>query len=146
MLEQGDLKLEFPSPGWEQFLTSRKEMLDAFDRAKVKAKAHEVEVYHGKVAEATFREWLSSFLPKRYGVTPGYIVSPGLQSTRDLPHFDVIIYDHLESPVLWIEGSPDSTAQGTSRAIPVEFVLCVLEVKSGFSSTTTGQAIEHLAI
>jgi hypothetical protein len=55
--------------GWKQFLTSKKEMLDAFDQAREKAEAHEVETYHGKVAEARFREWLSRFLPKRYDVT-----------------------------------------------------------------------------
>lgn len=50
-------------------------MLDAFDSAREKARSHEVETFHGRVAEAKLREWLSSFLPKRYGVTSGYIVS-----------------------------------------------------------------------
>jgi len=54
------LKIEFPAQGWKQFLTSRKEILDAFDRAKQKAKAHEVETFHGKVAEAELRKWLAS--------------------------------------------------------------------------------------
>ncbi|MGD0383528.1 MAG: DUF6602 domain-containing protein [Thermoguttaceae bacterium] len=89
------LKIELPVQGWKQFLTSRKEMLDAFDRAREKAKSHEVETFHGKVAEAELRKWLSSFLPKRYGVTPGYIVSIGLKSSEKSPHFDVIIYDQL---------------------------------------------------
>jgi hypothetical protein len=90
------LQIEFPVQGWKQFLTSRKEMLDAYDRAREKAKSHEVEVFHGKVAEAELRKWLSSFLPKRYRVTSGYIVSLGLKSTEKTPHFDVIIYDQLE--------------------------------------------------
>lgn len=138
------LKIEFPTQGWKQFLTARKEMLDAFDRAKEKAKSHEVEVFHGKVAEAEFRKWLASFLPKRYGVTPGYIVSPGLKSTDKTPHFDVIVYDQLDSPVLWIEDSPDVAPQGRSLAIPAEYVRCVLEVKATFSSTTIDQTMEHL--
>jgi hypothetical protein len=29
-----NLKSQFPVQGWKQFLTSRKEILDAFDRAK----------------------------------------------------------------------------------------------------------------
>jgi hypothetical protein len=66
------LKIEFPTQGWKQFLTARKEMLDAFDRAREKSSLHEVATYHGKVAEAEFRKWLGSFLPKRYGVTSGY--------------------------------------------------------------------------
>jgi hypothetical protein len=119
-------------------------MLDAFDRAREKSKSHEVETFHGKVAEAELRKWLSSFLPKRYGVTPGYIVSPGLKGTEKTPHFDVIIYDQLESPVLWIEDSPDVSAQGRSLAIPVEYVRCVLEVKSAFSPTTVEEAMAHL--
>jgi Domain of unknown function (DUF6602) len=138
------LKIEFPVQGWKQLLTSRKEILDAFDRAKQKAKAHEVETFHGKVAEAELRKWLSGFLPKRYGVTPGYIVSPGLKSTEKTPHFDVIMYDHLEAPVLWIEDTPDVSAQGRSLAIPVEYVRGVLEVKSTFSSSNVQDAVDHL--
>jgi hypothetical protein len=49
--------------GWKQFLTSRKKMLSAYDRAKETAKAHEVETHQGVVAEAQFRKWLSDFLP-----------------------------------------------------------------------------------
>jgi len=138
------LKIEFPSQGWKQFLTARTEMLDAFDRAREKAGSHEVETYHGKVAEAEFRKWLSSFLPKKYGVTPGYVVSPGLKVTEKTPHFDVIIYDQLESPILWVEDNPDATSQGWSHAIPVEFVRAVLEVKSRFTPSTVDNAISHL--
>jgi hypothetical protein len=138
------LKVSFPVQGWKQFLTSRKEMLDAFDRAREKSRAHEVEAFHGKVAEAELRKWLSGFLPKRYGVTPGYIITPGLKSNQKTPHFDVIIFDQLESPVLWVEDSPDASSQGNSLAIPVEHVHCVLEVKADLSSTTSGDAIDHL--
>ena len=119
-------------------------MLGAFDSAREKAAAHEVETHHGRVAEAELRKWLSSFLPKRFGVTAGYIVSPGLKSSQKSPHFDVIIYDHLESPILWVEESPDVSQQGRSLAIPVEHVRCVLEVKANFSTSTVGEGIEHL--
>lgn len=138
------LKLEFLSQGWKQLRTARKEMLDAFDSAREKARSHKVEVYHGKVAEAEFRKWLSDFLPKRYGVTSGYIVSQGLKSTDKSPHFDVIIYDQLESPILWIEDNPDSSSQGRSLAIPAEYVRGVLEIKSKFSSSNVDDAITHL--
>jgi len=119
-------------------------MLDSFDRARQKAGIHEVETYHGKVAEAEFRKWLSSFLPGKYGVTSGYIVSPGLKGTEKTPHFDVIIYDKLESPILWVEDYPDVSPQGRSLAVPVEYVRSVLEVKSRFSPTTVNDAIGHL--
>lgn len=138
------LKIEFPTQGWKQFLTARKEMLDAFDSAREKARSHEVETFHGRVAEAELRKWLSSFLPKRYGVTSGYIVSAGLKSSEKTPHFDVIIYDQLEAPVLWVEDSPDVSSQGRSLAIPVEYVRSVLEVKAAFSPRSVDEAMEHL--
>ena len=138
------LKIEFPSQGWQQFLTSRREILDAYDRAKERAKSHEVETHHGRVAEAQVRTWLSGFLPKKYGVASGYIVSPGLSHDQKTPHYDVIIYDSQNSPVLWIEGDPDRSEQGRSIAIPVEYVQCVLEVKSRFSPSTAADAIGHL--
>ena len=71
-------------------------------------------------------------------------MSPGLKSTQRTPHFDVIIYDQLESPVLWVDDSPDVSPQGQSLAIPVEHVRCVLEVKANLSSTSAEKAIEHL--
>jgi len=119
-------------------------MLDAFDQAREKSHSHKVEVFHGKVAEAEFRKWLGTFLPKRYGVTSGYIISTGLKSSDKSPHYDVIIYDQLESPVLWVEDYPDTSSQGRSLAIPVEYVKGVLEVKSKFSPKAVGDAIEHL--
>lgn len=116
-------------------------MLDAFDRAREQSRVHEVETYHGLVAESEFRRWLESFLPARYGVTAGYVISPGIKSTDKAPHYDVIIYDKLESPVLWIE---DQAHGGESRALPVEYVKSVLEVKSAFSPETAKHAAEHL--
>ena len=144
MGQEGNLKLGFPSQGWRQIHTARKEMLSAFDAAKEKGKTREVEVYHGKVAEAVFRSWLSSFLPKRYAVSSGYIVSQGLDDTNKTPHFDVIIYDALESPVLWVEDNPDLSAAGKSLAIPCEHVKAVLEIKSRFSNRTATDGISHL--
>lgn len=139
------LKVQIPSQGWKQLLTGRKEVLDAYDRARDQARSHEVETYHGKVVEAAFRKWLKNFLPARYGVTSGYIVSPGLSSKDKTPHFDVIIYDAMESPVLWVEEDPDTSAQGRSLAIPVEYVRCVLEIKASFSNRNVKAAIGHLS-
>ena len=119
-------------------------MLDAYDSAREKSKKHKVEVFHGKVAEARFRKWLGDFLPKRFGVTSGYIISQGIKDAAKAPHFDVIIYDKLESPILWVEDSPDLSAEGHSLAIPAEFVKGVMEVKSAFSNETIGEAIKHL--
>jgi hypothetical protein len=120
-------------------------MLDNFDRAREQSRAHEVETYHGTVAEAEIRRWLGTFLPKKYGITSGYIVSPGIKSVEKLPHFDVIIYNAFESPILWVEDSADRSVQGRSLAIPVEFVSGVLEVKGRLKSSTITSALEHLA-
>lgn len=138
------LSLQVPSQGWQQLLTGRKEILDSYDRAREQARSHEVETYHGTVAEAAFRKWLNDFLPTRYRATAGYIVSPGLSSKNKTPHFDIIIYDALESPVLWVEENPDTSTHGRSLAIPVEYVRCVLEVKASFSAKNVRKAIEHL--
>jgi hypothetical protein len=140
----GDLRPKIPTQGWRQILTARKGMLDAFDKARDQTRSHEVETFHGRVAEAELRKWLDGFLPKRFAVTSGYIISAGLGSEDKTPHFDVIIYDALDSPILWIEDNPDSSAQGRSRAIPVEHVRAVLEVKSRFSTAAVRASIEHL--
>lgn len=138
------LKIELPSQGWQQPLTSRQEVLDSYNRAKKKSKVHQVETDHGRVAEAEIRKWLSGFLPKKYGVTAGYIVLLGLRHDQKMSHFDVIIYDIQNSPVLWIESDSDRSEQGRSLAIPVEHVQCVLEVKSSFSPKTVSEVINHL--
>lgn len=108
------------------------------------AAADEVETDHGRVAEAQFRKWLTEFLPKRFGVTSGYILSQGKSEEEKLPHYDVIIYDQLESPVLWLKDNPDQSHAGLTRAIPCEYVRAIIEVKSAFNSTTASQAVEHL--
>lgn len=144
MTKKEPLKIQISAQGWKQFLTSRNEMLDAYDRAREYAKSHKVETYHGTVAEAKFREWLTNFLPKRYGVTAGYIISQGVSSKQKVPHFDVIIYDAIESPILWIEEHPDTSDAGKSMAIPAEYVAGVLEVKSSFTPTSVKKAVNHL--
>lgn len=137
---------KFFTSGWRQFLNSKIDLLRRFDSARIQSSVHEVEAFHGRVAEAEFRRWLSEFLPKKYGVTSGYIISPAKKSTETkLPHFDVIIYDVLEAPILWIEGSPDASTQGHSRAIPVEHVCCVFEVKSQLTPKTISKGLEHLS-
>lgn len=144
MKEEGKLNFEMPAQGWSQFLTARKEMLDSYDKAKVHSRKHIVETQHGNVAEASFRNWLKNFLPKRYAVTSGYIISTGIPDTEKAPHFDVIIYEYLNAPILWIEDSYDKSEQGRSLAIPAEYVKAVIEVKSAFKSNTVREGLEHL--
>src|SRR5258708_3539231 len=96
--------------GWRQFLLAKREILHDYERAKHYAKAHKVQVSHGNVGAASFRNWLEQFLPKRFGVCNGYIASQQIQEPYKFPHFDIIIYDQQNSPVLWIEDNLDSSA------------------------------------
>lgn len=130
--------------GWKQILTGRKDMLAAFDSARDKSSKDKVQTKHGNVAEDAYRNWLQSFLPKKFGVVKGYIVSQGLSDASPMPEFDVIIYNQMESPVLWVEGSPDEAAHRRVRAIPAEHVCGVIEVKSAFSKRTSEAAIDKL--
>jgi hypothetical protein len=133
--------------GWEEFSTNRDEIINKFNQAKIKERSRKVKVEHGNVAEASVREWLESFLPKKYSVTSGYIIPNFLElgDPYNLGHFDVIIYDHLNSPILWIDDNTDKSEQGKSRAIPAQYVICVLEVKSNFTPKTANDVISKLS-
>lgn len=72
---QSPLQVKMPTQGWKQFLTARTRMLAAYVIAKEQASNRQVKTKHGLVAEAQFRRWLSEFLPERYGVTSGFIIS-----------------------------------------------------------------------
>lgn len=133
--------------GWEEFSSNRLDILDKVKQAKIKSSSRRVKVEHGNVAEAAVREWLESFLPRKYAVTSGYII-PNFVEMGDpyyLGHFDVIIYDSLESPVLWIDENDDKSELGKSRAIPAQHVFCVLEVKSSLTVKTSSDVIKKLS-
>jgi hypothetical protein len=134
-----------PVQGHHEFAAERRDLMRAFQSAREKA-AHRPlpSVEPGEVAEGVFRSWLEGFLPSRYGVTSGYIISAGLPATTPMKHFDVIIYDKLETPVLWQENNPDRSDQGRRRPIPVENVLAVLEVKSTLTRRSAESAFNKL--
>lgn len=128
--------------GTAQFSSGHKKILDTYNQAKLQTESKPVKFQHGNVAEKSFRVWLSKFLPQRYGVTSGYVISPGFSEEDKLKHYDVIIYDVLNSPVLWFE--EDGGESKEVRAIPVEHVLAVFEIKSKMSVKTIKQAKEKL--
>ncbi|MGC2330796.1 MAG: DUF6602 domain-containing protein [Candidatus Acidiferrales bacterium] len=132
------------SAAWSQFLVARRGMLAEYDRALAHSKELTVSTHHGVVGEAAVRDWLGTFLPKRYGVVSGYIKAQGLPRGHQSQHFDVIIYDQLDSPTLWIEENKDKSESGRARIIPAEFVRAVLEVKSSFCKRTVREACEKL--
>ena len=100
--------------GWHQFLPEKRQMLAEFDGARTQGKIHEVQAWHGKVAEGLFRKWLADFLPWRFHIRLYY--SQNRFEQEKAPHFDIIIYDRLNAPVLWIEDHPEVTEAGKSRA------------------------------
>jgi hypothetical protein len=100
--------------GWVEFITEKLVMLDAFERSKIQIVNRPTQTGKGPVAEAEFRQWLRYFLPKKYSVTSGYIISQEDAFTlrsklkNKLLHYDVIIYDELNSPILWDVSNSDS--------------------------------------
>jgi hypothetical protein len=129
---------------WRQLEARKKQMLDQYDAAKSCGGARIVQTHHGLIAESQFRAWLLGFVPKRFGVTSGFIILQGQPDTTKVRHFDVIIYDQWASPVLWVENDPDRSDAGMSQAVPAEHVRAVFEVKAAFTSRSVEQAIQHI--
>lgn len=134
----------FGQHGWREFLTNRNEILSEYDRLVEKTLNRPVHVTHGTGVEAYLRKWFTEFLPKKYGVTSGYIIPNIYDDSMKLYHYDIIVYDQLNSPILWTEGSEDDSDQGKHRAIPAEHVLQVYEVKSRFTKKAIVDAKEKL--
>lgn len=139
-----DNKKTTGNQGWQEFIANKEKMLSAYDSATTYTKNKPIHVDQGKVAEAEFRQWLSRFLPQKYGVTSGYIICQGFNDEEKLRHFDVIVYDQLNSPILWVENNPDSSSQGNIRAIPAEYIHGVFEIKSSLNEDSAKQAISKL--
>ena len=134
--------------GWKEFRRNRGDLLAEFDRAQAYNQSRPVRTEHGNAGEAVLRTWLSTFLPARYAVTSGssgYIIPDVVVPEYRLYHFDVIIYDSINSPVLWIDGDYDTSDQGRKRAMPAKHVRAVLEVKASLTRSTATEATLKLA-
>ena len=131
--------------GWKEFVENRKELLNEFYSLLRKNSNRPVRTSHGKAGEAIVRKWLAEFLPQRYGVTSGYIIPDIICSSYKLYHYDVIIYDKLNSPVLWIEGNYDDSHQGKKKAIPAKYIFSVIEIKATFSNDSVKDALSKLS-
>lgn len=84
--------------------------------------------------EQSLRELLRVFLPRRYGVAKGKVVnSKGMMSR----HIDVIIYDALYCPTLFVD-------ENENQILPIEGVYAAVEVKTTLTSTTLTEAFENL--
>jgi len=130
--------------GAEAILAQRIELLNEYDRHIKLSSDDPVPVQPGIGAEAIFRDWLARFLPKKFGVTKGYIITTDLNHDLPLEEWDIIIYDALEAPVLFVRETADDTDTGTKRGIPVEYVRGVIEVKASLNEKSSEKATEKL--
>ncbi len=130
--------------GWKQFHRNRKDILDEFDKIYEQQANRPVKTAHGDGVEAYLRKWLGEFLPKKYAVTSGYIIPNLYDDSKTLYHYDIIIYQALEAPVLWTEGNYDNSQQGKYLAIPAKYVVALYEVKSRLTKKSVVDSIDKL--
>ena len=138
------MKEEYIQHGAKEFLTNRKAILSEYDKILEQNQNRPIQVAHGVGVEAYIRKWLSEFLPKKFGVTSGYIIPNLYGNTKMIYHYDVIIYNALDSPILWVEGNHDDSEQGKYRAIPAKHVVAVYEIKSRLTVKSVRNALEKL--
>ena len=134
----------YGSYGWIEINQSRKNILNEFDRVKNITKNRPVNTAHGIAVESYIRNWLEEFLPKKYAVTSGYVIPNVYDFDYKLYHYDLIIYNKLESPVLWMEDNKDNSPQGKSRAIPAKYIAAIYEIKSTFNKFNVKASLEKL--
>lgn len=135
----------FGMHGWKEFHRNRKDILAEFDRLYEITGNRPVKTAHGIGVEAYIRKWLSEFLPKKWAVTSGYVIPTLYKDNITLYHYDIIIYDALNAPVLWTEGNQDDSVQGKYRAIPAKNVAAILEVKSRLNKKNINDMVNKLS-
>jgi hypothetical protein len=108
------------------------EFLFVFQQSERKYRSLE----RGAPREETLRRALREFLPQRFGVAAGHVISGKPAWSQQS---DVIIYDALNAPIF----SRDEGHQGL--VIPVESVLGIIEVKSTLSKKELKDALEKVA-
>jgi hypothetical protein len=132
--------------GWKEFEIGRNEILREYDRSKEANQSRPVQTEHGNAGEAAIRRWLENLLPAKFGVTSGYIIPDVIVTDNyKLYHYDVIIFDKMNAPILWEDGNYDQSNQGKKRAIPSKYVRAVIEVKAKFTQESVTAAIKKLS-
>src|SRR5437762_10353761 len=94
------------------------------------------------------RQCANGFRPtfrRNMGVTSGYIIPDVVAVEYKLYHFDLLIYDQLNSPMLWSDGDYDQSEQGKRRAIPAKHIHAAFEIKASLTSKTARDAIAKLS-
>ncbi|WP_282611129.1 DUF6602 domain-containing protein [Pelagibius sp. Alg239-R121] len=135
----------YKTAGWQRFELNRRKMLASYDLAKFENRNRPLITEHGNVAESALRSWLSDFLPDRYGVTSGFILPPVLEEEHPIEyHYDLIIYDKLNAPVLVSDQDTDRSRTGTPKMIPAQCVMAVFEVKARATPASANDAAKKL--
>lgn len=136
---------KYYTAGWKRFELNRRKILANYDLAKFENRDRPLQTEHGVIAESTLRKWLSSFLPERYGITSGFIIPPILEDNNYKSyHYDIIIYDKLDSPVIWEGDDSDKNKFGQNKAIPAQKVLAVFEVKASLTDKSSKDVLIKL--
>lgn len=127
--------------GVDSFFAEREKLLAGYAIAKKQTSDDAVKTEHGNTAEFLARKWLQSFLPKRFGVCKGYIITHCVYiKERELEEWDIIIYDAIESPILFTRGTDSELRQ----AIPIEHVRAVIEVKAALTPDAAKRSADKL--
>lgn len=135
----------YGSYGWKEFNQNKEDILNEFDRIKALTGRRPVKTAHGVAVEAFIRKWLSQYLPKKYAITSGYVIPDVYDDLNyQLYHYDVIIYNQIESPILWVESNLDDSDSGKSRAIPAKYVEAIYEIKSTLDKQNAIESITKL--
>jgi hypothetical protein len=88
----------------------------------------------GDLREDTFRKFLDDYLPTRYGVGQGQVITPANRVSGQL---DIVIYDPLHCPRL--------IASASHSIYPVESVYGAISMKSHLDSEELKEAFQNIA-
>ena len=87
----------------------------------------------GKNNEQVLVEFLRRYLPQRYSVDTGFVVSSdGSQSSQT----DIIIHDRINTPALFLGGA--------SVLVPIETTYAVISVKTTLDKTQLADAVRQI--
>lgn len=132
-VDQQDLTAHFPL---SDVISSISQHLDARlkeGRNRGEVIGHNLE--YGLGTENVVRALIREIMPIKYGVAKGKLINRSGEATR---HLDVIIFDSLNCPTLYVD-------EHKNQILPIESAYAVIEVKSQTSSSVLQEAFENLA-
>ena len=110
------------------FSAAASELLAAFQRSRNQARPDEV----GTPREWQVRQFMKDWLPDRYGVSHGYIISRAKQASKQI---DCIIYDAATCPKYF------QNKEENRRLVPIGHTYGAVEVKSTLGNRELDDAI-----